>query len=158
MGNKYLIVAINSINSLRMRSEYAKSQNSKFDVDVQKADSTLQHPIFCTRKFLGASTLDIVVDNSHIVFAVLFIAAFKPSPSTNYDSIHLTLAFLAYLIRFSTHVYICLTFLIKRYNSSSDRPHLISPLQCSICLHVVLFLGHKTNSVSIIYTFQQMIC
>ena len=41
MGNKYLIVAINSINSLRMRSEYAKSQNSKFDVDVQKADSTL---------------------------------------------------------------------------------------------------------------------
>ena len=37
-GNNYLIVAI---NSLRMRSEYAKSQNSKFDVDVQKADSTL---------------------------------------------------------------------------------------------------------------------
>ena len=49
---------------------------------------------------------------------------------------------------FAGWVYICLTFLIKRYNSSSDRPHLISPLQCSICLHVVLFLGHKTNSVS----------
>ena len=40
-------------------------------------------------KFLGASTLDIVVDNSHVVFAVLFIAAFKPPPFTNYDSIHL---------------------------------------------------------------------
>ena len=37
-GNKYLIVAKNSINSLRMRSEYAKSQNSKFDADVQKAE------------------------------------------------------------------------------------------------------------------------
>ena len=46
-GNKYLIVAKNSINSLRMRSEYAKSQNSKFDADLQKAE-------FITSYFLHA--------------------------------------------------------------------------------------------------------